>query len=298
VIEDVAGVDGNFAATAGSIDDKLGNSVAAGESAKGFNNFDSLADRSAKVGASADEITLVEVVGANSTHQQFVHEVFHYLNIVIHAFEKHTLIAQRNSVVGQKVETVPDLGGEFFRVVGMNAHPKGMVLLKHAAKLRGDALGKKNGDPTPDAEELDMRDGSYPAQEIFQFVIGKKQGITTGKENIADFGVRFEIAKSFFEVGVQFLFPGAAYDAAAGAIPAVGGAAIGNEKEDPVGIPMDEAGDGHVIVLAAGIGHFALAEDGLFEAGNDLPPDWAMRVGWIDQVEKMWSDPESEFLPG
>ena len=254
--EDVVGVDGDFAAAAGGVDDELGNGVAGGVAAKGFDDFNALVDGGAKVGGALDEVALIEVVGADAAHEEFVHEGLHDVGFVVDATEEDALVAEGNTVIGESLEASADFGGEFAGVIGVDADEEGVVFLQHLAERGGDALGEKDGDAGTDADELDVGDGSEAGEDALELGVGEEEGVATGEEDVADFGVGFEVAEGGFEFGVEFLFAGTGDDAAAGAVAAVGGAAVGDEEEDAVGVTMDEAWDGHVGVLAAGVCHF------------------------------------------
>lgn len=79
-------------------------------------------------------------------------------------------------------------------------------------------------------------------------------------------------------------------DPGTGAIPAIGGTTVGDEKEDAIGIAMDEAGDGHVGVFATRVGHFGGVGVGLFDPGNDLTTNGAIGIRGVDQVEEVGRD--------
>jgi len=61
---------------------------------------------------------------------------------------------------------------------------------------------------------------------FFQFIVTENQGIAAAQQHVAHFGVRFEVAKGFLEISVQFLFADAADHATAGAVATVTRAAI------------------------------------------------------------------------
>ena len=61
-------------------------------------------------------------------------------------------------------------------------------------------------------------------------LVAKKERVAARKEHVADFGMLFQIAKGFFEISVQFLFPHPADNAAARAISAIGRATVGHQK--------------------------------------------------------------------
>ncbi len=296
--EDVVGVDGDFAAAAGGVDDELGDGVAGGVTAEGFDDFNAFVDGGAEVGGALDEVALVEVVGADAAHEEFVHEGLHDVGLVVDATEEDALVAKGDAVIGEALEAGADFGGEFAGVIGVDADEEGVVFLQHLAKRGGDALGEEDGDAGTDADELDVGDGAEAREDALELGVGEEEGIATGEEDVADFGMGFEVAEGGFEFGVEFLFAGAGDDAAAGAVTTVGGAAVGDEEEDAVWVAMDEAGDGHVGVLAAGVGHFGRVFPGFFDAGDDLAADGAVRVGGVDEVEVVGGDCHGQLIAG
>ena len=96
-------------------------------------------------------------------------------------------------------------------------------------------------------------------EQRFQLVVGEQQRIAAGKQHVAHFRVRLDVADRLLEIGVEFLLARAADDPAAGAIPAVARATVRHEKQHAVRVAMHESRHGHVAVLAAGIGHLERA---------------------------------------
>src|SRR5205814_2565698 len=163
--------------------------------------------------------------------------------------------SERNAVISQALQRLFHFHGELARMIDMNAHPERMVFLKHGAKLRRDALRQENRNARADAEKLDVRNGAEPAQDALEFFIAENKGIAAGEKHVAHFGVLFEITKRFLEIGVEFLFAHAAHHATPGAVTAVTRTTIRDEKEDAIGISMDEAGHRHVRIFAARVRH-------------------------------------------
>lgn len=208
------------------------------------------------MGAAADKIALVEIVGADTAHEELMHQGAHGIEVVIDSSEEDTLVAEGNAVIGESFEGGADFEGEFAGMVDVDADKERMVFLQDAAEFGSDALGEENGDAGADAEEFEMGNGPGAGEELVELFVREEEGISTREEDIADFGVLFEVAEGFVEIGVELLLTGSADDAAAGAVAAVGGAAVGDEEENPVGVTMNQAGDGHVGIFAAGVGHF------------------------------------------
>lgn len=135
-------------------------------------------------------------------------------------------------------------------------------------------------------------------EELFELGVRKQKGIATGEENVADLGSVFEILDGPVPLGFEFLVRNPGDDTGAGAVSAVGRAAVGDEEEDAIGIAMDKAGDGHVGVLTTGVGHFRGIGVGFLDAGNDLTPDGAIGVRRVDEVEEMGRDRGGELGAG
>src|SRR5688572_13882227 len=124
----------------------------------------------AEMRGTGDEIALVDVVRTDAAHEELLDERFHDHGIVVHVAEQDGLIAERDAGVGETAEGVTDFGGQFARVIGMHADEERMELLQHVAKLRRDALRKKNGDARTDADELDVLDGSKFTEKVSQLI--------------------------------------------------------------------------------------------------------------------------------
>ena len=97
----------------------------------------------------------------------------------------------------------------------------------------------------------------------------------------------FEVAERRFIIGFEILLSRTGDDAAACAVAAVSGAAIRHQKQNPVGVAVDEPGNGHMAVFAAGIGHFIGGNERLLDAGNHLPANWAVGIVAVDQIEEV-----------
>ena len=118
------------------------------------------------------------------------------------------------------------------------------------------------------------------------------------EEDVADFRVRFQVAERLFKIDVEFLFARAAHHPAAGAVAAVGGATVGDEKQDAIRVAVDESRHRHVAVFAARISHLARRNPCLFQPGNHLAADGAVRVLPVDQVKKVGCDAQGQFAAG
>ena len=255
VMEDVAGVDRDLSTSARSVDNELRNGVTRGVAAQAFDNFEAFRDGGAQVRGAVDEVALVNVIRPDAAHEEFVHKRFHDGQRVVDAFEEDALVAERDAVVGHHFETGLHFGGELARVVGVDADPERVIFLQHLAKLRRDALWQEDRDAAADAKKLDVLDLAQAAKDGFEFVVGEKQGVAAGKEDVANLGVFLQILKHLLEIGVELLFADATNDPGAGAIAAIRRATIRDQKQYTVRVTMNEPRHGHVAVFTAGIGH-------------------------------------------
>ncbi len=245
-----------------------------------------------------DEIALVEVVGAGAAEEEFLHEGAHDDFIVVYVFEEDALVADHDAVIGETLEGGADFGGELSGVVGVNAEAKGVVLLEHLAEFVVDPLGEEDGDSGADANEFEVGDLAEAGEDFIEFPGGEEEGVAAGEEDVADLRVFLQVLVGGFVVHFELLIAGSADDAASGAVAAVGGAAVGDEEEDAIGVAVDEAGYGHVGVFAAGVGHFGGVFPGLFDSGDDLSTDGIERVAWIDEIEVVGGDGGGELGAG
>ena len=159
-----------------------------------------------------------------------MHERLHRLQIVVHPREQHALVAQRDAGICQPLQRLFHFNGELARMINVHAHPERMIFRQHRAKLWRDSLRKENRNPRPDAEEFDVWNCPQTTKQILQFAIAKKERVASRKKHVADFGMLLQIAKGFFEISVQFLFPHPTDDAAARAIAAIGSTTVCHQK--------------------------------------------------------------------
>jgi hypothetical protein len=92
------------------------------------------------------------------------------------------------------------------------------------------------------------------------------------------------------KISFKPLIANTANNAASCAVTAVGGAAIGDEEEDAVGIAVDEAGCYHGLVFAARIAEFFRGYLHFFGSRNDLAADWVVWIGGVDEVKEVGGD--------
>src|SRR4029453_8840861 len=217
----------------------------------------------------------------------FVSELPHGRNIIVNSCKQHTLIAQRNAMIGQAAQRFVHFEGQLTRMIDVDAHPERMVLLKHLAELRRDALREKDGPPCADSDKLNVRNGPDTTQQFFKLVVREDQGIPTGEKHVTHLGVLLEIRESVVEIRVQLLFAGAAYYSASGAITTIRSATIRYQEEDSVRVPMDQARHRHMAILPTRIRHFPRCGIRLLHSRDNLSPNRTLAVLHVDQIEEV-----------
>ena len=294
----VVGVEGNFPAAAGGVDHELWDGVAGGVAPEGTDELDAFAGVGAEVSAAGDEVALVEVIGAHPHHEEAVDEGLEDGGIVIDAFQEDGLVAEGDTGEGEAITGFAEGVGTFVGVVDVNAHPHRAVFFEDFGEGGGDALGEKDGDTGTDTNEFDVGDGAEFAEEVVEFVVGEQEGVAAAEEDVADFGVLADVLEARFKFGVEVVILGVGDEAAAGAVAAVGGATVGNEEEDAVGVAVNDTVHRFGFFFADGVEAFLGGGLGFSGAGDDLTTDGVGGIGGIDEVEEVGGDREGEFLVG
>ena len=135
-------------------------------------------------------------------------------------------------------------------------------------------------------------------KDALEFVVAENQGVAAGEKDVAHLSMFFQIAKRFFEIGVELLLAYPAHKPASGAVPAIARAAVRHQKEYTIRIPVYQSRHRHVGVLATWVGHVIGRRPCFFDSRDYLAPNRAIRVVALDQVEKMWRNGERKLRPG
>ncbi len=166
---------------------------------------------------------------------------FHDGPVVIDLTEQDRLVAQGNAGIGQAPQGVTRFGGQLPGMVGVDADEKRVVSAEHGAELRGNALGQENGDAGADAEELDMRNGAQLAEQKVELLVAQQEGVAPAQQHVPDCGMAADIIHLAVELRMEVVAGGIADEARAGAIAAIGGTPIGDQKKDAVGVAVDQS---------------------------------------------------------
>ena len=98
------------------------------------------------MGGAFDEVALVEVVGADSAHEEFVDEFFLDVYGVVDAIEENALVAHNDAGVGESAKSITNFGGEFLGMIGVNGNEQRVIFFEHFAERWCDALWQENRD--------------------------------------------------------------------------------------------------------------------------------------------------------
>src|SRR5205085_9471676 len=142
------------------------------------------------------------------------------------------------------------------------------------------------------------RNGTKAFEGALEFIVAENQSVAARQQNVPDFGVLFEVAKRLLEISVQFLFSDTADETAARAITAVTGATISDEKQNAVGITMNQARHRHVRIFSARVDHVVGRGPRFLDPRNDLAPDWVVGIIARNQVDELGRDGERELVAG
>ena len=296
--QDILRVYGNFAAAIGSVNYVLGYGIAGRVAAEILHDFEAFANAGAQVSGARNEVALVEVIRFDAAHQQLLNLGLHHGDVVIDIAQQHRLVAEWNACIDQSTECIAHFGGQFARMIGVNTDKKRMIFLQHRAKFRRDALGQENGNACADAQEFQMRNGAKLAEQMLQSLIAEQQWIAAAQQNITNFGMVADVFDLLVELRMKIVTRGVAHKPRASAVTAVGSAPIGDQKQNAIGIAMNQAWHWRVGIFTARIRHFPRRGIGLFDARDDLPSDGTILIGWINQVEKIRRDGQSQLVVG
>ena len=162
-----------------------------------------------------------------------------------------------------------------------------MIFLQHPHQARGDPLGERHRGPGADPEEFDVGDGPQSAQDLFQPLVLQQEGIASRQKHIPDPPMAFQILQGLIEIPLgDGSFVGS-HQSSPGAVPAVGGALVGDQEQDAVGITVDEARDRRILVLSQGVDHVALRKVKFLDSRDRLSSNRTIGVDGIHEVRKI-----------
>ena len=126
----------------------------------------------------------------------------------------------------------------------MEVDPQRVVLAQHLAQLVVDALRQEHGHAGPDAHDLDVGYLADAAQDRLQQLRGEGQAVATADEHVPHLGRAAQVLQLRLVVLAVEVLPGVPHYPRTCAVPAVARALGGDEHQHPVGVSVDQAGDG------------------------------------------------------
>ncbi len=160
------------------------------------------------------------------------------MHAIVDTAQQHRLVAKLQAGICQHGTGFLTLRGDLIGMIEVSIQPDRVVLFEHLAKFRGNALWHDYRCTGAQADDFNVLDFAQFGQDVLQALFPHQEGITAGKQHIAN----HRFAANVVDTGINFL-QGAraillACQTAAGAVTAIHGALIGNQKEHPVGVAM------------------------------------------------------------
>ncbi len=145
------------------------------------------------------------------------------------------------------------------------------MLLQHLDQALGDALRQHDRNLGADAQEFDVLDGPQAPQQPVELFVADAERIAARQQDVAHFGMRFEIAERLFPLARRKLIFAAriAHQARARAIAAIGRTGARRQEQDAVGIAVHKTRHDSVVVFAQRIVRLA-GHTHEFIAGHDV----------------------------
>ena len=100
-------------------------------------------------------------------------------------------------MVHEPLAGLPRLCGDLLGVVEVRDHVQRRESAERAAELVIDAHGQADRNAGPDADDLHVRDGADPLEQLDQPLGGEEQRVAAGDEHVADFGMRAHVRQGF-----------------------------------------------------------------------------------------------------
>ena len=165
----------------------------------------------------------------------------------------------------------------------VQAHHQRVMAAEHAHQRGRDPLGQHRRHLGADADDLHVGDQAQPGEHPVELFVGEQQRVAAGQEHVTD-------GRPGGNVGDRLLepLPGrtqgvVAHQAGAGAVAAVGRAAVGEQQQHPVGIAVDQARHRAHGALVERVVGFAGRTQGLAHRGHHRA---AQRLGRVVRVEQ------------
>src|SRR5712664_3994690 len=178
---------------AGQIDGQVRDREATGPAAQLAQDLDALGEGRSQVFEPFRDVHLVQVVGADPHGQALLHQVLDRGGAGVHPPHQHRLVLHGDALVDQPLAGLARLGRDLLGVVEVRDHEERREPAQRAGQLVVHAHGKADGNPGPDADDLDVGDGADPLQELDQPLGGDQQRISPRDEDVAHLGMPAQV---------------------------------------------------------------------------------------------------------
>jgi hypothetical protein len=182
-------------------------------------------------------------------------------------------------------------------VVEVRDHEERCVAAKQGRERLRHPHRKRHRHPSPDADHLHVGNRPELAQQRVQPLVDQQQRIAARDQHVPHLAMGAHVLDAFRPgLTAQHRLP-APRDAAAGAVAAVGRAAVEREEQHPVGILVDDRRNWPVRILAERVAQLTRADPRLGPGGDRLHPHRTERVLAVDQRQVVRRDAQPEHLP-
>jgi len=237
----------------------------------------------AEVSKTHGKVAYVDVIRTDADVHQSLNQLLHNVYTVIHAVQKHRLVAEGDAGVGKHCAGLFGLLGYFIGMVEVGIYPDGMVLFKHIAQLGGYPLRTHNGRAGTQTDDLNMGDLPELGDNVLQLFVGDHQSVAAGKQNVAYLGVIPNVLQTALDLILRNGLVSLTGKAAPCAVTAVHGALVGDEEQYAVGIPVGKPGHGGIGILMQRIKLIFRRLIKLGGSGDALTPYGVIGIVGIDE---------------
>src|ERR1051326_249181 len=170
-----------------------------------------------------------------------------------------------------------------------------MELFQSVAQRVGDALRQENWNSSANPQELDMRNRPQTAKQMVELFIAKKQRIPAAEQDVTNRRSAPDVIYLPVEFRVKVVSGRITNQARARAIPAISGAAVGDQEQHTIRIAVHQPRHRRVRIFATRVQHFPRSAMGFLKPRDYLPANRAILVCRVHEVEKIWRDGQRQL---
>ncbi len=190
------------------------------------------------MGRPACLVKMMQVVGAHAHFQQAATELDHHFRIVIDTPQQDSLVAQRDTGIGQACTGCDAGWGQFPRMVEVGVEVKRLETGQQPAELGSDPLRQGHRHPAADADHLHVGDTLQAPQNCSEAGVIEQQRVAAGQDDVMNPRCGGDIIKpgSYLRLVESQGF--GADPVLTGTEPAVAGALPGDQQQGSIGVAM------------------------------------------------------------